>query len=95
MNAPIHTPSKIHVTSVTCVTVPAKHPDSLVFDPVTLQHVIPYTRCNARRLCNATTAPRACCGRTLLTLGHSANLAGYASISQGAGARVAHQEPLA
>jgi hypothetical protein len=48
MNALIHTTFKIRVTSVTRVTMPAKHPDSLAFNPVTLQHAIPYTRCNAR-----------------------------------------------
>lgn len=47
MNAPIHTTSKIHVTSVTRVTVPAKHPDSLTLNPVTPQQAIPYTRCYA------------------------------------------------
>lgn len=71
MNAPIHTTSKIHVTSVTSVTVPAKHPDSLAFNSVTLQHAIPYTRCNARRLCNATTGPLPAAGQHSLTLGHS------------------------
>lgn len=95
MNAPIHTTSKIHVTSVTRVTVPAKHPDSLAFNPVTLQHAIPYTRCNARRLCNATSGPLPAAGRHSLTLAHGAKLAGYASNPQGAGQRVARREPFA
>jgi hypothetical protein len=95
MSAHIHTTYKIHVTSVTRVTVPAKHPDSLTFNPVTLQHAIPNNRCNARRLCNATTGPLPSAGRHSLTLGHSAKPAGYASNSQGAGQRVARREPLA
>lgn len=94
MNASIHTTLKIHVTSVTRVTPSAKRPDSLAFNPVTLQHAIPYTRCNAHRLCNATSKPIAGCGPTL-TLGHGANLAGYASYSQGVGQRNALREPLA
>ena len=95
MSAPIHTTSKIHVTSVTRVTVPAKHPDPLAFNPVTLQHAIPNNRRNARRLCNATTGPLPSAGRHSLTLGHSAKPAGYASNSQGAGQRVARREPFA
>lgn len=95
MNALIHTTSKIHVTSVTRVTVPAKHPDSLALNPVTLQHAIPYTQCNARLLCNATTGPLPAAGRHSLTLGHSAMPAGYACNSQGAGQRVARREPFA
>lgn len=95
MNAPIHTTSKIHVTSVTRVTVPAKHPDSLGVSPVTHQHAIPYTRCNARQLCNATTGPLPAAGRHSLTLDHSAKPAGYASNSQGAGQRVVRREPFA
>lgn len=95
MNAPIHTTSKIHVTSVTRVTVSAKHPDSLALNPVTLQQAIPYTRCNARRSCNATTGPLPSAGRHFLTLGHSAKPAGYASNSQGAGQRVARREAFA
>lgn len=95
MNALIHTTFKIRVTGVTRVTVPAKHPDSLAFNPVTLQHAIPYTRCNARRLCNATTGPSPAAGRHSITLGHSAKPAGYASNLQGAGQRVARREPFA
>jgi len=95
MNAPIHTTSKIHVTSVTRVTVPAKHPDSLAFNPVTLQHAIPYTRCNARRLCNAISGPLPAAGRHSLTLAHGAKLADYAFNPQGAGQSVARREPFA
>lgn len=63
MSASIRTTVKIHVTGVTRVTVPAKHPDSLAFNPVTLQHAVPYIRCNARRLCNAATNPLPAAGR--------------------------------
>lgn len=63
MNASIHTTLKIHVTSVTRVTSSAKRPDSLAFNPVTLQHAIPYTRCNAHRLCNATSSLLPAAGR--------------------------------
>lgn len=58
MSKPIHSPSKIHVTSVTRVTPHAKRPDSLAFTAVTRLRDLPYTRCNAALACNARLSPR-------------------------------------
>lgn len=57
MSKPIHSPSKIHVTSVTRVTTFAEHPDSLAFIAVTRLRDLPYTRCNAALVCNARLSP--------------------------------------
>lgn len=53
MSKPIHSPSKIHVTSVTRVTPHAKRPDSLASAPVTRLRYFRYTSCNAALTCNA------------------------------------------
>jgi hypothetical protein len=65
MNALIHTTSKIRVTSVTRVTMLAKHPDSLALKLVTRLHGCSYTRCNSAQTCNAKTSPRPAAGYSL------------------------------
>jgi len=58
MSKPVPPPSKIHVTGVTRVTTPAKHPVSLAFPPVTRLSDFTYTPCNASLACNAQLNPR-------------------------------------